>query len=126
MFQMDYSRRQAQGTLAELLGPPRSPPTSSSASSASAARPALPGRDLARELPGAQAYSAGVNAWIASNPAPPEYTALELTTVQPWFPVDCIAVAKLIAFGLSFDLDTSNTVALLTYTQVGQAAGLTA
>lgn len=124
MFQMDYSRRQAHGTLAELLGPPALP-TDVQLRVIGLSRAAE--RSLAaisqESFQALQAYSAGVNAWIASNPPPPEYTALELTAVQPWFPVDCIAVAKLIAFGLSFDLDTSNTVALLTYTQVGQAAG---
>ena len=39
------------------------------------------------------AYAAGVNAWVAANPLPPEYAALEITTFQPWTPVDSIAVA---------------------------------
>ena len=69
------------------------------------------------------AYAAGVNAWVAANPLPPEYGALEITQFQPWTALDSIAVAKLLAFGLSFDLDTTNTINLLTYQGAGQQLG---
>src|SRR2546421_4897386 len=47
---------------------------------------------------------------------PPEYAALELTKFAPWTSLDSAAIGKLLAFGLSFDLDDiSRTVALLTY-----------
>jgi penicillin amidase len=80
LFQMDMGRRTASGTLAELLGPA-----------------SLGGDTLFRQLglrraaqlslqalsPRAQvalqAYADGVNAWVAANPLPPEYTALHIT-----------------------------------------------
>jgi len=124
-FQMDASRRQASGTLAELLG------TS-----------ALPGdvqlrtlglrraaeRSLAAYSPDVravlQAYADGVNAWLAQGALPPEYVALGLTQVPAWTPLDTVTVAKLLAFGLSFDtIDTDNTRALMTYQGVGAAVG---
>ena len=69
------------------------------------------------------AYADGVNAWVAGNPLPPEYGALSLTSVRPWTALDSVAVGKLQAFGLSFDLDIELTTALLGYQQAGQAAG---
>ncbi len=68
-------------------------------------------------------YAAGVNAWRSSNELPIEYQGLEINDVAPWSPVDSVVIAKLIAFGLSFDLDTDNTVALLTWQGVGAAVG---
>ena len=124
-FQMDASRRQASGTLAELLGPT-----------------ALPGdvqlrtlglrrgaeRSLAAYPPEVQAvvraYAEGVNAWLAQGALPPEYAALELTQVPAWTPLDTVSVGKLLAFGLSFDtIDLDNTRALLTYQGFGAALG---
>ena len=124
-FQMDASRRQASGTLAELLGPG-----------------ALPGdvqlrtlglrRAAARSLAAypaevqaiLQAYADGVNAWLAQGALPPEYAALELTRVPAWTTLDTLAVGKLLAFGLSFDtIDLDNTRALLTYQGFGAALG---
>jgi penicillin amidase len=124
-FQMDVSRRRASGTLSELLG-----------------RGALSGdvqlrtfglrRAAERSLPllsararaAVEAYAEGVNASIGSHPLPPEYTALQLTRVPPWTVIDSGAVGKLIAFGLSFDLDDiTRTEALLSYRKAGEAAG---
>jgi len=125
LFQMDVSRRQADGTLAELLGPAALPTdvqlrTIGLHRAAARSLPAL--SDAAREV--LQAYADGVNAWVADHPLPPEYGALELTGFRPWTPLDSVAVGKLIAFGLSFDLDDlDRTVALLAYKQAGQAAG---
>ncbi len=126
LFQMDVSRRRASGTLAELLG-----------------SAALPGdvqlrtfglrRAASRSLPllspgtvaGLEAYAEGVNAWASSHPLPPEYAALELTRFEPWTALDSVAVGKLIAFGLSFDLgDLDRTVAFQSYAAaLGPAAG---
>src|SRR5438445_5421159 len=125
LFQMDVSRRRASGTLAELLG-----------------SAALPGdvqlrtfglrRAAARSLPlvsararaAIEAYADGVNAFVASHPLPPEYAALRLTRFPPWTPLDTAAVGKLIAFGLSFDLDDiDRTVALVSYQKAGAAFG---
>ncbi|HTT10677.1 MAG TPA: penicillin acylase family protein [Burkholderiaceae bacterium] len=121
LFQMDYNRRQASGTLAELLGPSalagdvelrtigirRSAERSLTVISATA-RAAL------------DAYAEGVNAYVAAHPRlPPEYRALEITKFQPWTALDSLTVAKSITFGLSFGLDDiDNTVALQTYSAV--------
>ena len=56
-----------------------------------------------------------MNAFLASNPLPPEYGALEMTHAEPWTALDSAAVAKLIAFGLSFDL---SDIDLRTYRQL--------
>jgi penicillin amidase len=125
LFQMDVRRRQADGTLAELLGPAALPTdvqlrTIGLHRAAARSLPAL--SDDARAV--LQAYADGVNAWVADHPLPPEYGALELTGFRPWTPLDSVAVGKLQAFGLSFDLDDiDRTVALLAYQQAGQAAG---
>jgi acyl-homoserine lactone acylase PvdQ len=53
---------------------------------------------------------------VASHPLPPEYAALHLTRFRPWTALDSVAVAKLLAFGLSFDLsDIDLTLTLLAY-----------
>ena len=95
LFQMDSSRRQASGTLAELLGPSarerRQPRTLGLRRGA-----ALAGGDLAQSRATLEAYADGVNAWLSANPLPSEYAALELTkaNVQPWTMLDSLAVAK--------------------------------
>jgi penicillin amidase len=124
LFQMDLQRRQPSGTLAELFGAPALGSdvqlrTLGLRRAAEASLPALaPATRAALE-----AYAAGVNAWVAAHPLPPEYGLLEITAFAPWTPVDSLAIAKLIAFGLSFDLDVDLTVVLATYQQAGTAAG---
>ena len=124
LFQADLSRRQASGTLAEVLGQP--------ALSSDFQLRTLGLRRAAERSLGAvsdaaradlEAYAEGVNAWVASHPLPPEYSVLGLTTFEPWTPVDSLVIAKLIAFGLSFDLDVDATVTLGTYQATGQALG---
>ncbi len=121
-FQMDFSRRQASGTLAELVGQPALGSdvqlrTFGLRRSAERTLAALSDETVA----GLQAYADGVNFFLATQPLPPEYFVLELTQAEPWTPLDSVAIGKLIAFGLSFDLDIGNTQALLTYQQVGAA-----
>jgi penicillin G amidase len=130
-FEMDVSRRQASGMLAELLGPGAGDQVLSTdvflrtiglRRAAERSRAAYPAAVLA-DL---RAYADGVNAWVARNPLPPEYSALELTnaSVPAWTPLDSIAIGKLIAFGLSFDSgDLRNTQLLLTYRAAGSALG---
>lgn len=129
LFQMDYNRRQASGTLAELLGPAaltadvelrtigiRRAAERSLAVISSEARAAV------------EAYAQGVNAYVAGlAQLPPEYRALEITKFQPWTALDSLAVAKSLTFGLSFGLDDiDNTIALQTYAAVfGPATGAT-
>src|SRR5215467_15390560 len=116
LFQMDVSRREASGTLAELLG-----------------KGALPGDVQARTIglrraaerswaaasPDLRAvvtaYADGVNAYVADHPLPPEYAALHLTSFQPWTPVDTATIGKAISFELSFDLDIAPTLQLDAY-----------
>lgn len=121
VFQMDVSRRQASGTLAELVGH-------------DALAQDVQLRTLGLRRAGqrswsvispraqamVQAYAEGINAYVASHPLPPEYQALELTHFEPWTPLDTLAVVKLIAFGLSFDLDLQPTIDFLSYQQAGQ------
>jgi penicillin amidase len=123
-FQMDVSRRQASGTLAELLGPPalRSDTELRTFGLRRAARLSLAA--LSPEMQaGLQAYADGVNYFLGTQPLPPEYAVLETTQADPWTPLDSVAVGKLIAFGLSFDLDIGTTEALLSYEFAGGLLG---
>lgn len=125
LFQMDIDRRTAEGTVAELLGATavegdvdlrlfgvrraaeRSWPLLSSES-----QNAL------------KAYTAGVNAYVARNPLPPEYAALEITAIRPWTDIDSLSVLSLVLFGQSFDLTNINrTNVLMRYRAVGTAQG---
>ncbi|HET9555159.1 MAG TPA: penicillin acylase family protein [Anaeromyxobacteraceae bacterium] len=125
LFQMDVTRRRASGTLAELLGPGALAGdvqlrTFGLRRAAARSLEVLSPRALAA----LDAYADGVNAWAEVHPLPPEYAALELTRFAPWTALDSAAVAKLIAFGLSFDLDdVDRTVALASYRQAGAALG---
>jgi penicillin amidase len=124
LFQMDTSRRQASGTLAELLGQPALP-TDVEARTIGlrrAAERSLP--VLSTELRrGLDAYAAGVNAWVARHPLPAQYAAVRITRFAPWTPVDSIVLLKAIAFNLSFDLDLELTVAADAYARAGAEAG---
>jgi penicillin amidase len=123
-FQMDYNRRLASGTLAEVLG---AGALSSDVQLRTIGLRRAAVRSLAAMSPATRAavaaYTRGVNAWLAANPLPPEYGALELTRADSWTEVDSLVVAKLIAFGLSFDLDIDATVAFRSYQTAGQALG---
>ena len=124
LFQMDENRRTANGTFAELVGTaalPQDIQLRTLGLSRAAVLSSLEYPPRVMEL--LEAYSAGVNRWIATHPLPPEYAALEITSIPPWTAVDTIAVAKLLAFGLSFELDVDNTVALLTYQGAGAQLG---
>ena len=123
-FQMDFSRRQASGTLAELVGQPGL--GSDTQLRTFGLRRAAEGSlaELSPEMQaGLQAYADGVNYFLATQPLPPEYGVLELSQVEPWTPLDSVAIGKLIAFGLSFDLDIANTEALISYQVAGGIVG---
>ena len=137
-FQMDaapfFSRRAADGTRSEVMGPGafdevlgsdllfRTLGLRRAAERSAAAYPAWVMADL-------QAYADGVNLWLARNPLPPEYAALELTkaSVRPWTPVDSIAIFKHLTALISFtNFDggaRTNTGLLLGYEDAGQARG---
>lgn len=126
-FQMDYLRRIASGTLAELLGQP--------ALSNDITLRTLGLRRSAwatfaeinvTEKAWLKSYADGVNHYLATQPLPPEYGALELTAAEPWSQVDSLVIGKLLAFQLSFDQslsDIGNTIRIGTYQAVGDVAG---
>lgn len=124
LFQMDVSRREASGTLAELVG-------SGALAQDIELRTLGLRRAAERSLPLQsqrarallQAYADGVNAWVASHPLPPEYGALGLSFFEPWSATDSLAVAKLLLFGQSFALDIDATVDLLSYRAAGKLLG---
>ena len=123
-FQMDVSRRQGSGTLAELLGAPALASDVQLRTFGLRRAAVLSLAALSSETQaGLQAYADGVNYFLTTQPLPPEYTVLEITQAEPWTPLDSVVVGKLIAFGLSFDLDIGNTEALLSYQFAGAALG---
>ncbi|HET7365660.1 MAG TPA: penicillin acylase family protein [Burkholderiales bacterium] len=117
LFQMDYNRRLASGTLAELVGT-AALPTDVQLRTLGLRRSAELSYTAASPFFRAalDAYAEGVNARLGVlTPLPPEYGALHLTQVAPWTPVDSIVIAKLLAFSLAFELDIDRTVALQSY-----------
>jgi penicillin amidase len=126
LFQMDFTRRQAAGRLAELVGPSA---LGSDVQLRTIGLWRAAQRSLAALSPESravlQAYADGVNAWLTRHPLPAEYSALELTSTPPWTAADSAAMIKLLAFGLSFDLaDIAQTQRLVAYSTVlGPAAG---
>lgn len=125
LFQLDYNRRLAEGTLAELVGEaavPTDVQLRTLGLDRAAARSLMALSSPTRHA--LERYAAGVNAWIAANPLPMEYGLLELTQFKPWEAQDCAAVASLLLFGLTFDTsDVDRTILLLTYVQTGLASG---
>ncbi len=116
LFQIDVLRRQASGTLAELLGAGALPSDvelqtiglrRASKRSLDAYSPAM--------RAALQAYADGVNAYVARHPLPAQYAALELTKFEPWTALDSAVIGKALAFSLSFDLDTGPTQNFQTY-----------
>jgi len=117
LFQMDYNRRLASGTLAEVLGT-AALPSDVQLRTLGLRRAAQRSYDAASPRLRAvlEAYAEGVNARLqAQTSLPPEYGALSLRQIAPWTPVDSIVIAKLIAFSLAFDLDIARTVAFQSY-----------
>ena len=117
LFQMDVLRRQASGTLAELVGPAALESDVQLRTIGLRRAAARSWLNLSSETQQAlTAYAEGVNAYIASAAALPiEYGALELTQVEAWTVVDSLSIAKLLSFSLSFDLDIAPTLALQAY-----------
>lgn len=116
LFQMDYFRRVASGTFAELVGT-AALPTDVQLRTLGLRRAAQRSHDAASErtLGALVAYAEGVNAWAARHTLPIEYGVLELTAFAPWSPVDSLAIGKLVAFNNSFELDIGPTLAFLSY-----------
>jgi penicillin G amidase len=120
LFQMDVTRRTVAGTLAELLG-------SGVLASDVQMRTIGIRRSAERSLPAQsretqealRAYAEGVNAWIARNPLPAQYAAVQVSKVEPWTPVDSVSAIKALAFTLSFDLDIDRTTAVRAFDAAG-------
>ncbi len=116
LFQIDVLRRQASGTLAELLGQDALP---SDVELRTIGLDRAAARTLAAYAPatvaGLQAFSDGVNAWVKSHALPAQYAALEITRFRPWTPLDSTVVGKGLALSLSFDVDIGSTTNYLRY-----------
>ncbi len=123
-FQMDLTRRQVSGDLAELFGSSRLP-GDIQARTIGLRRAAQ--RSLSvltpRELALLQAYAEGVNAFLDSHPLPPEYAALELSQARRWDVVDSLSIGKAIAASLSLDIDVGPTSQLQRFVAAGIAQG---
>ena len=125
-FQMDRDRKGAAGRAAELLGPAAlgSDLELRTVGLARAALKSWQGMD-AETKAWLQAYSNGVNTWLANNALPPEYGVLEITKADPWTPLDTLLIVKGLAASLSLELgDIDNTIRLGAYVAVGQIAGI--
>ncbi|MBW1845313.1 MAG: penicillin acylase family protein, partial [Deltaproteobacteria bacterium] len=123
-FQMDLTRRQVSGDMAELLG---SGVLGSDIQNRTIGLRRAAERSAAvltaRERDFLQAYTDGINASLASNPLPIEYGLLELTQARPWDIVDSLVIVKAIAASLSLDIDIGPTLQLQGFIQAGIAGG---
>jgi len=128
-FQMDVQRRFFSGTLAELVGSSilaqdvqlRTLGLRRAAEESWAGYRTRGLDDLIEML---EAYAAGVNLYLAQNPLPAEYGALELASAEPWTPVDSVVIGKGLAFGLAFDLiDIDLSIEAAAYQAAGAVAG---
>ena len=124
LFQMDDTRRQVDGTQAEVRGPGRLP-ADIQARIVGLHRAAQRSFDAAppRFQAILQAYADGVNHCIDTLPLPPEYADLELTAVRPWEAVDSLKIGKAISASLSLDIDTGFTADLFDFINAGIANG---
>ncbi len=106
LFQMDIFRRIGSGRISEIVGPAGliSDRVSLYFGWRKAAQAQVDGADTTvREAMGA--YSAGVNAYINSQPLPPEFTLLHYSP-EPWGLPDSAAIGALLAWGLSVNWET--------------------
>lgn len=122
-WQMDTTRREVSGDLAELLGPGAldgdiQNRTIGLRRAAERSYALLLGRERAI----LDAYAAGVNRWLDTNPLPPEYAALELTKARRWDAIDTLAIGKGIAASLSLDIDAGLVEKLDAFVKAGEQA----
>ena len=107
LFQMELMRRAASGRLSEIAGPAtlaldRSMRTFGLRRHAVAEYPALPAETRAM----LEAYSRGVNAWIAERGRLSAPEALFLGTPEPWEPVDSLLWGETMGLWLSLNWRT--------------------
>jgi penicillin amidase len=123
-FQMDLTRRQVSGDMAELLG---SGVLGSDIQSRTIGLRRAAERSLdalsTREKELLQAYADGVNAYLDHHPLPIEYGLLELTQARHWGMVDSLVIGKAIAANLSLDIDIGPTLQLQGFIQAGFVGG---
>jgi len=123
-FQMDATRRAMQGRLSELVG---ASTLSIDARARTMGWAAVADAQLAALSPEARAvidaYTQGVNAAIAQNPAPPEY-ALFFAKPEPWQPADSLAVSLAMTDTLTggeyIEQARARLASVLTEEQIGQ------
>ncbi len=122
-WQMDVTRREVSGDLAEVLG--------SGSLSGDIQNRTIGLRRGAqrtfdaltvREQALLQAFADGVNHWLTTNPLPPEYATLEITKARPWNPVDTLALGRGIAASLSLSIDAGLVEKLDAYLAKGAAS----
>lgn len=105
MWQMDFMRRRATARLAELLGEGRIGDDENMLLTGIPQVSKIIWEASTPEIrEGFQAFSDGVNAWIASNPELPEEYKEIGGTPEPWHPIDSIAFGRLMSWALSSDL----------------------
>lgn len=112
MFQMDIFRRLAKGELSALVGVrPFGAKSSLDVDKLNrfmgfaAAGQALYANTSTAERAAIDAFAAGVNAWIAEGPLPPEHRLLGATSIAPWSAADSLAIYQMLMFGLSGNQD---------------------
>ena len=131
---MDLTRRQVDGTLAELLG---------GGEIGSDIQMRVFGLDRAaqrsldalaiespREVQVLEAYAEGVNSYLAriragEAPLPPEYVDIELSasSLRDWTAVEVLSIGKAIAASLSLDIDAGRIEQLQDYCEQGALQG---
>ncbi len=101
LWQMDFQRRVVAGRLAEVLGPAALPSDRGmrilGLRRVAEAEVDLLNADARGEL---EAYADGVNACIADQPLPVEFTLLRYHP-EPWTPADSLSWAKMLSWSLS-------------------------
>jgi penicillin amidase len=123
-FEMDATRREVSGDLAELIGiQALGSDIQNRTVGLRRASERSEGALGPEELSFLQAYADGINQWLATEPLPPEYTELELTSAREWNVVDTLSVGKAIAASLSLDIDSSGAQKLSEYVEAGIAGG---
>jgi len=123
-FQMDATRRQVSGDLAELLG---ADVLGDDIQSRTIGLRRAAQRSYDAAPPEFQtllaAYADGVNAFLAAGPLPPEYALLELSSARPWDAIDSLVIGKAISAQLSLDIDIFLTLDLEKFVIAGFTHG---
>jgi penicillin amidase len=106
LFQMDFNRRMASGRLSEVLGE-RSLPLDRWMRILGLRRAAQGSLALLNNTENSmlEAFAAGVNAWIARNCLPVEFTLLHYQP-ESWTPLDTLTWAKMMAWYLSVNWES--------------------